>query len=87
MHEMSLLKDLLRKIEEISAAQGDAPIVEVRVWLGAFSHISADHFREHFEQATVGHVAENADLEIVESDDESNPNAQEIVLESIEFGA
>ena len=38
------------------------------MWLGAFSHISADHFREHFEEATVGHVAEGTQLDVTESD-------------------
>lgn len=87
MHEMSLLRDLLKKIDEIARTEGAARVVGVKVWLGAFSHISADHFREHFEEATVGHVAEGARLEVTESDDESDPNAQEIVLESVEVAA
>ena len=84
MHEMSLLRDLLGKLDQISASEGGAKIVRVRVWLGAFSHISADHFREHFEEATAGGVADGAELEVEESDDESHPDAQEIVLRTVE---
>ena len=87
MHELSLLKDLLAKIAEVAAVESASSVVAVKVWLGAFSHISADHFREHFEEATVGHVAEGARLEVTESDDEAHPNAQEIVLESVEVAA
>ena len=85
MHEMGLLRDLLRKIDEISRAEAGAKVVHVNVWLGAFSHISADHFREHFEEMIPGHPAQDAVLEVVESDDESHPHAQEIVLESVEL--
>lgn len=84
MHEHSLLKDLLRKIEEISRSEGGARVVRVKVWLGAFSHIDADHFREHWEEAVPGHPAEGCVLDVTESHDETHPHAQEIVLESVE---
>ncbi|QDG49538.1 hydrogenase maturation nickel metallochaperone HypA [Persicimonas caeni] len=84
MHEMTLLRDLLRKIELIAAQEEASRVVGVKVRIGALAHISGEHFREHFEQATEGHVAEDAELEVVEMTDESDPLAQEIVLESIQ---
>jgi hydrogenase nickel incorporation protein HypA/HybF len=84
MHEMTLLRDLLRKIELIAAQEEASRVVGVKVRIGALAHISGEHFREHFEQATEGHVAEDAELEVVEMSDESDPLAQEIVLESIQ---
>lgn len=84
MHEMTLLRDLLRKIERIAAQEKASHVVGVKVRIGALAHISGEHFREHFEQATDGHVAEDAELEVVEMSDESDPLAQEIVLESIQ---
>lgn len=84
MHEMSLLRDLLKKIDEVARQENAASVTYVKVKLGALSHISAEHFREHFEEAIVGHVAENAELDVVELTDESDPLAQEIILDSLE---
>ncbi len=84
MHEMSLLRDLLAKIEEIARAEDASAVTHVKVKLGALSHISAEHFREHWDEAIEGHVAETADLEVEELTDETDPLAQEIVLESLE---
>ena len=56
----------------------------MRVRLGALSHITADHFREHFEHAIRETVAKDAKLDVVENKDEKDPQAQEIILESIE---
>ncbi len=84
MHEMTLLRDLLHKIEAIAEREDAERVVGVKVRIGALAHISGEHFREHFEEATVGHVAEGARLDVVELHDETDPLAQEIVLESIE---
>jgi hydrogenase nickel incorporation protein HypA/HybF len=61
--------------------------VSVTVRLGALSHISAHHFREHFEEAARGGPAEGADLVVETSGDESDPRAQDIMLESVEVEA
>ncbi|MFV1980665.1 MAG: hydrogenase/urease maturation nickel metallochaperone HypA [Rhodothermia bacterium] len=84
MHEMSLLADLMKKVKEIAAANDADEVVEVTVRLGAMAHISPDHLREHFVKAAVGTVAEGADLVVIESDDMADPNAQNIILDSIE---
>ena len=83
MHEFSLMADLLRKIEAVSKEAGDKKVVGVRVKLGALAHISADHFREHFEEAIRGTVAEGAKLDVEESPDTNASDAQDILLESI----
>jgi hydrogenase nickel incorporation protein HypA/HybF len=59
-------------------------VTRVRVWLGALSHMSAAHFKEHFEQASRETVAEGASLEIEESADIDDPDAQALLLRSIE---
>lgn len=84
MHEHSLLNDLMRKIEHVVRDQNATRATKVTIKLGAFSHISAGHFREHFDQAKPGTVAETAELEVYASDDESDPLAQEMILESVE---
>jgi hydrogenase nickel incorporation protein HypA/HybF len=85
MHERSLMTDLLRKIEGIGREQNARKILGVKIRLGALSHISADHLSEHFVQAAAGTIAEGARLDIVEIPDASDPNAQEIILESIDI--
>jgi hydrogenase nickel incorporation protein HypA/HybF len=84
MHEFSLMSDLMRKIETIAREQNARKIVGVRVRLGALSHMSAQHFQEHFVQAASGTVADGARLEIEELKDPTDPRAQDILLESVE---
>jgi hydrogenase nickel incorporation protein HypA/HybF len=84
MHEFSLMADLLRKIEQVAADNGASRVVKVRVWLGALSHITPEHFREHFEDGVRGTVADGAELEVETSDDESHPEAQQILLKSLD---
>jgi hydrogenase nickel incorporation protein HypA/HybF len=55
------------------------------VKLGALSHFSPDHFREHFEQASRGTVAEGASLEIELLTDISDPRAQDVIVESVDI--
>lgn len=84
MHEQSLMADLMRKIITIGQEQPGSVIVRVKVRLGALSHISADHLREHFVQAAKGSCAEQAQLDIEVSRDLNDPKAQEIILDSID---
>jgi len=85
MHEFSLLKDLLNKMKTIARDNNSDKVTGVKVKLGALAHISADHFRGHFEQAVKGTIAEGAKLQIETSTDMSDPHAQEIILESVEI--
>lgn len=84
MHEHSLLNDLMGKIDQVVREHEAESATKVTVKLGAFSHISPEHFREHFDQAKPGTVAEKAELVVYASDDESDPMAQEMILESLE---
>ena len=83
MHEASLMKNLMKQIDEIARAEKAKAVTEVHVWLGALSHMSAAHFTEHFEESSAGTIAEGAELQVVVSDDIRDPNAQEILLQSI----
>jgi hydrogenase nickel incorporation protein HypA/HybF len=85
MHEASLMKDLMRKLDEIAASQRAKKIVGVSVWLGALSHMTREHFAEHFEQAAAGTLAEGARLDVTVSIDPDNEHAQDIRLESVEL--
>jgi hydrogenase nickel incorporation protein HypA/HybF len=84
MHEFSLINDLMRKIDAIAREQGARRVVGVKVRVGALSHFSPDHFREHLEAATIGTIAETAMLDIEVLRDEYDPNSQDILLDSAE---
>lgn len=84
MHEASLMANLMRRLDEIAKAERARRVVGLSVWLGALSHLSAEHFAEHFEQAAAGTIAEGAQLDVMVSDDLQDADAQEIVLESVE---
>lgn len=84
MHEMSLMNDLMGKIDAVAREQGAARVVGVSVRLGALAHISPDHFREHFVAGSRGTRAEGAELTIELSEDVNDPQAQDILLRSVE---
>lgn len=84
MHEASLMRNLMRQIETIATEEGAAKVTGVKVWCGAFSHMTAGHFAEHFNQAAAGSIAEGAALDVTISDDITDERAQDILLESID---
>jgi hydrogenase nickel incorporation protein HypA/HybF len=81
VHEASLMKNLMGKVEQLAREQGGGRITRIGVKLGALSHFSPDHFREHFERASRGTVAEGALLEIELLTDISDPRAQDVVFD------
>lgn len=85
MHEFHLIHDLMRKISTLAAEQGARKVTVVRVALGALAHISAEHFREHFEEAATGTIADGARLEVEQLTDEESPAAQDILLRSVDL--
>lgn len=84
MHELSLINNLLAKIDSVVKSHGGQRAVAVEVWLGALSHLSKDRFADYFEQFSRGTVAEGAWLDIEVSDDMDDPNAQQVLLKNIE---
>ena len=85
MHEFSLMKDLINQISQVAAEHQAKRVVSLRVRLGALAHISPEHFREHFLEATKGGIAENSTLFIEVDDNHQSPTAQDIILDSIEL--
>lgn len=85
MHEAGLMRDLMRRIAQAVEANGAHRVVGVQVWLGALSHLSAAHFRAHFDTESRGTLAEGARLNVTESTDETDPRAQFLLLESLDL--
>ena len=84
MHETSLMNDLMRKVEAILSEHHAKRVLSIKVRLGALSHFSPEHFREHFEIAARRTSAEHASLEIELASDTHDPHAQDVMIESIE---
>jgi hydrogenase nickel incorporation protein HypA/HybF len=84
MHEQALMKDVVREIEEVARAGDAVRVTRVGVRLGALSHFSAEHFREHFADASRDTIADGAEVDAVMEDDIADPRARDVVLESIE---
>lgn len=84
MHEKALMDDLIRKLEAEASSEGAERVTRIRVRLGALSHFTEAHFREHFEHASRGTVAEGAAIEAELGTDPTEAHAQGVVLESVD---
>jgi hydrogenase nickel incorporation protein HypA/HybF len=84
MHEHGLINDLMRRIARAAETEKAERVVAVSIWLGALSHMSPEHFREHFSRASAGSVAEGARLDIAASDDIHDSAAADVLLKGIE---
>jgi len=84
MHERALMTDLMREIEAVARADGATRVTRVSVRLGALSHFTEDHFREHFADASRGTLAEGATVDAVLEDDLADPRATGVTLTGIE---
>lgn len=79
MHEMSLLRGLMKQIAEEAAAHGASKVTVVRLKLGPLAHIEPDHLRGHFAESARGTIADGARLEI-----ETTTDLHELTLESLD---
>jgi hydrogenase nickel incorporation protein HypA/HybF len=78
------MDDLMRKIESVAHENDGVRVTRITVKLGALSHFTPEHFREHFADASRGTLAEGAEVDAVLEDDVHAPNATGVVLESVE---
>ena len=85
MHETALVRDVVRRIEDLAQATGASRITGAKIWLGALSHLSAQHFREHYALEAQGSIAAGAILTIEASNDLDRPDAQRVRLESVDL--
>jgi hydrogenase nickel incorporation protein HypA/HybF len=84
MHEKALMDDLMAKTLAVAESEGGARVVRIRVHLGALSHFTPEHFREHFDDAARGTLAEGATVAAELGTDLTALNATGVVLESVE---
>lgn len=84
MHEQSLIRALVRQLEEVASAERASRITSIRVWCGALSHFTPEHFREHFDREAAGTVAEGAAVEVDVSADVTHFDAAGLRLLSVD---
>ncbi len=84
MHERKLIIDLMTKVEDVAQTEGATAVTRVEVLLGPLSHFTPEHFREHFDDAARGTLAEGAEVDAVVDDDLTGERAQGVVLLSVE---
>lgn len=85
MHESGVIHSLVHRLEGAARDAGAERVSGVAVWLGALSQMTAAHFREHFIAEVRGTIAEGATLTLEVSDDPAAPDAQSVVLRSVEL--
>ena len=85
MHETALVRDIVRRINDLARGTNARRVTGAKVWLGAFSHLSAEHFREHFIVEARNTPAAGAVLNIEMSDDPDDAHAQHVRLESVDL--
>ncbi|MFO7572930.1 MAG: hydrogenase maturation nickel metallochaperone HypA [Gaiellaceae bacterium] len=84
MHERKLMDDLVRKVLAVAEAERATAVTRIRVRLGALSHFTPGHFREHWDDASRGTLAEGAEVEARMDAELTGDAAQGVVLESVE---
>jgi hydrogenase nickel incorporation protein HypA/HybF len=80
MHEEALLRDLRRKLEEISRNENVDRITRVRIRLGALCHVSPESLRGRWSLLVADSRAAGAALEVERAADPHDPRAQDVVL-------
>ncbi|HXY47322.1 MAG TPA: hydrogenase maturation nickel metallochaperone HypA [Thermoplasmata archaeon] len=84
MHEEAMVRDLVRKVEEVARSEGGIRVTRVRLWVGALSHLTARGLRDRWPVATRQTAAEGSDLDLTVSSDPRDPRSTDIVLESVD---
>ncbi len=85
MHESGLIHNLVHRLEAAARDADATGVTGATVWLGALSQMSPEHFREHFAAEVRGTLAEGARLTLESSDDPESPDAQSVILRSVEL--
>jgi hydrogenase nickel incorporation protein HypA/HybF len=85
MHETALVRDIVRRIDDLARATNARRVTGAKIWLGALSHLSAEHFREHFAMEARDTLAARAVLDIEVSEDPDDPHAQHVRLDSVDL--
>lgn len=84
MHESGVIKEMMASIQKLMADNRLTKLTRIKVRIGALNPCSAEHFREHFDEAAAGTPIKQAALVVDSADDIGADDALSIVLEEIE---
>ncbi|MGD0588157.1 MAG: hydrogenase/urease maturation nickel metallochaperone HypA [Thermoplasmata archaeon] len=87
MHEEAMLKDVVRKAEEVAHREGAARVTRVRLWVGARSHLAGPELKDRWANAVTGTTLSGSEVEIETSSDREHPNAETVILRSLDVDA
>ena len=83
MHEAKLMRQLIQQVLAVADEAGATRVTRVEVTLGALSHCTPEHFREHYRDVAVDTIAADAELVIHTSDDPTDAGALDIRIDSV----
>jgi hydrogenase nickel incorporation protein HypA/HybF len=84
MHEEAMLKDVVRKAEEVARREEAVRVTRVRLWVGARCHLAGPELKAHWDYAVQGTILSGAEVEIETSNDPNHPNAETVLLRSLD---
>lgn len=85
MHELSLMKNLIKKISDLSKQQGGRKITRMEFSKGAFCQLNTQHFESHIYELAAPWLHKNFSMVIVEGGIEDTENLSDIVLNQVFF--
>jgi len=80
-----MLRDVVRKAEEVARREGPGRVLRVRLWVGADSHLGGPELEARWAHAVSDTALRGAAVEVEVSRDRSHPNAASIVLRSVDM--
>jgi hydrogenase nickel incorporation protein HypA/HybF len=84
MHERALIRKVVGRVDAVARAEGATRVTRVSVRLGALSHFTPVHFREHFEDAARGTLAADAIVEAELDADIHDARAADVIVTDVE---
>jgi hydrogenase nickel incorporation protein HypA/HybF len=79
-----MIRDVVRKAEEVAHRERAARVTRIRLWVGARSHLTGPELKDRWAHAVTGTVLAGAPVEIETSRDPNDPNAERLVLRSLD---
>ena len=74
----------MRQVQKVAQAQDINKVLAVKLKVGPLSHVSEEHLRDHFAVAARVTVAQGVRLVMETMNGEIGPEAQSLVLDSLE---
>lgn len=79
-----MLRDLVRRADEVGRSLGGRRVTRVSLWVGALSHIAGSSLPARWADASRGTLAEGATVEVEVSDRIDDRRAGDVVLRSVD---